>query len=415
MIRTVLDSIALGYQPVWNRARQLAAVRMPMCTLQPDGVDARHLMQVLGDDWPTGAPTLILAPDTPQLLMQALACEPVPNTWIEVPAAPFKTTEGLAWLTLAARRGHQLLRHAALADLRGEIVAPVDVRSLLGFTASEALTALASRQVDGGPPPTVRSPLVPGQLYEGVASRALAEHCLDEAGAWGVLGWPEDDVLHAYRHKPPACDASVIAQVLDALERDGSLDQLERLVRQDPVLAFRLLQYVNSAVFSLRNDIESLRHALMMLGFGKLSQWLTEQRVGAESDPALHPVRYTMVMHARMAQHLLDPGADDTLRAEVYLAAMLSRMDRLMNRHLPELLGKLPLPGRVYDALLRETGPYNAYLDLASAQADPAALARLPAICEQHDMDLESANRALIRMLATSRDQRSATRPLQTH
>lgn len=402
---TVLDSIALGYQPVWNRARQLAAVRLRVHTLHPEAVDAEHLMQTLGDDWPVAAPVLILSLDSPALWQQALACEPVPNTWLEVPGTPFTSPEGLAHLAVASRRGHQLLRHTDLAAVRREIISPLDVRSLLSLSAEEAFEALQARPTEAVPVPPRRSPIVPGQLMEGVASRSLAEHCLDEAGAWGLLGWPDDDVLHAYRHEPMACDADVIAQVRDAIENDASLDHLERYVRQDPVLVYRLLLLVNSAAYGLRHEIDSLRHALMMLGFTALNTWLADQLVDSEADHSLHPVRYAMVMRARLAQHLLDEGSDEPLRAEVFLTALFSQLDRLLHKPHTELLGRLPLPGRVYDALLRETGPYNAYLDVSRAQGDPAQLHQLAAICEHHDVSLEHANRGLIRMLATSRDE----------
>ena len=60
MSSTILDSVALAYQPVWNRRRQLAAVRLSVWPVNPDSVDAAHLMQLLGDDWPVAAPVLIL-------------------------------------------------------------------------------------------------------------------------------------------------------------------------------------------------------------------------------------------------------------------------------------------------------------------------------------------------------------------
>ena len=86
---TVLDSLALGYEPVWNRERQLAAVRLCVHPIHAAAVDAAHLMQALGDDWPESAPVLIISIDSPRLLQQALACAPVHNTWLEVPAALF--------------------------------------------------------------------------------------------------------------------------------------------------------------------------------------------------------------------------------------------------------------------------------------------------------------------------------------
>ena len=176
---TVLDSIALGYQPVWNRARQLAAVRLSVHTVQPEGVDAEHLLQILEEDWPLSAPPLVLAFDQTNLWQQAMTCSPVANTWLQVPGACFTTPDGLAHLSVAARRGHTLLRHAALAEVRGEIIAPLDARSLLSLSAEEALQALQARPTEEQPVPPQRSPIVPGQIYEGVGSRSLADHCLD--------------------------------------------------------------------------------------------------------------------------------------------------------------------------------------------------------------------------------------------
>jgi hypothetical protein len=384
---TVLDSIALGYEPVWNRARELAAVRLGVRAVHPESVDAAHLMQALGDDWPANAPVLILSVDSPRLLQQALACEPVHNTWLEVPANLFEQTETLARLTAGARRGHRLLRRTDIAAVRGQAVAPADARNLLRLGAESVPAGLI------------------GQLVEGVATQTLARQCLDDAGAWGVLGWPEGDVLHAHRHQPLNYDGAVVKQILMAIgDEDCSIEHLERLVRQDPVLVYRILLLVNSAAFGGRHEIGSLRHALMMLGFRELGRWLAEQLPHSEPDRDLHPVRYAMVMRSRLAQHLLATGSEDNLRGEVYTTALLSQLDRLLHQPLGELLNRLPLSGRVFDAVLRHDGPYHPLLDVARALGDPGQLHRLPAVCQRHDISLEHANRALIRMLATSRD-----------
>lgn len=406
MSHTVLDSMAMGYQPVWNRARQLSAVRLEVRTLHPEAVDAAHLMQVLGDDWPESAPVLIVAIQSPTLLRQALGCDPVINTWLEVPALQFEDPEKLNRLALAARRGHKLVRRAPLATLRGARAPQVDVRGLFDLDAEDALAALQA-SADSGIPNRLRrapSPIVPGQMYSGVSSQLLARHCLDEAGAMGILGWPEDDVLHAHRDRAVFCDPGVVSQVQKAIAEDSSLDHLERLVRQDPVLVYRLLMLVNSAAYGLGREIDSLRHAIMMLGFIALSRWLQDMSKDPEPDLDLHPVRYAMVMRSRLAQHLLEHGSENNLRAEVYLTAAFSQLDRLMHKPLGELLGKLPLSGRVFDAALRHDGPYFSLVEVARVQGEPSELHRLAAVCHQHGLSLEHANRSLIRMLATSRD-----------
>lgn len=404
MSHTVLDSVAMAYQPVWNRRRLLAAVRLSVLPVHPESVDAAHLMQILGDDWPVAAPVLILALDSPGLLHQALACPPVPNTWLEVPALLFTHPESLAMLSIAARRGHQLLRRADLAEVRGEFITPLDARSLLTLGAEDALEALQARPTAAVPVPARRTPILPGHLYRNVCNRSLADHCLDEAGAWGLLGWPDEDVLHAWRLQPMGCDAVVIAMIRQAIDSDCSLDQLERFVRQDPVLCYRLLLHINSAAYGGRHEIDSLRHAIMMLGFSALLRWLGDQLAGSDNDAALHPVRYAQVMRSRLAQHLLESGSEEDLRAEVYTTALFAQLDRLLHQPLATLLGRLPLSGRVSDALLHHTGPYFPLIDIARAQGDVEHLHLLPGLCEQHEVSLEHANRSLLRMLSTSRD-----------
>jgi len=399
MSHTVLDSMALGYQPVWNPGRQLAAVRLQVLSVHPEAVNARHLLEALGDDWPAAAPTLILSLGSAQLRRQALACDPAENLWLECPADDFEQPDTQALLATAARRGHRLLRHVDVDRLHPGWVSPLNSRSLVQVDAASSL-ALLQAQARGQSLPL----LMPGHLYAGLGNQQLAAHCLDQAGAWGLLGWPEEDVLQARQSRPQACDIAVIDQILHAVREETSLEHLERLVRQDPVLVYRLLTLVNSAAFNSRREIDSIRHALMMLGFTALSNWLLEQRRRAESDLDLHPVRYAMVMRSRLAQHLLAPGSEDDLRAEVYLSALFAQLDRLMHQPLPDLLGRLPLAGRVLDAALRQSGLYHPLLDLAAAQGDPSRLADLPRLCQEHEFSLEDANRALIRMLATSRD-----------
>lgn len=411
MNHTVLDSVALGYQPVWGRTRQLAAVRLAVLVVNPESVDAEHLWRAIGNVWPVAAPTLILAFDAPELLHQALQEPPLRNTWLEVPHGYFEAPESLALLVQASARGHQLLRAANLAAVRSEVITPLDVRSLLQLSADDALLALRQRN---SVELTLARALLPGQIYAGVASQQLASVCLDQAGAWGLLGWPDEDVLHADRDRPPQCSAAVIDQILAGMQAECSLEHLERLVRQDPVLVYRLLALVNSAAYGLRHEIQSLRHALMMLGFTALARWLREQQAastaaacaanGRNAKDDLHPVRYAMVMRSRLAQHLLESGAEDNLRAEVYLTALFAQLDRLLHQPLGGLIQKLPLSARVFDAVLRDSGPYHPMLDIARAQGNPAELTAVPALCEHHEVSLEHANRSLLRMLATSRD-----------
>lgn len=398
---TVLDSIALAYQCVWGPARQIMALRLHVLTLQREAVSAEHLMRVLGNDWPVAVPALIIAPRSLVLLEQALQLPPLPNTMLEVPASLFASPEGASRLAKAAHQGHRLVRRISASEPAGQAAVPVDTTDLLCLGPQDIERAIqgvadATQQGLGD------GPLTPGSICEGIPSRSLADQALDGAGVAGLAGWPVDDTLKSSGPGPRSCDRRAIRVIRELAARDVPLDRIERQVRQDPVMIHRLLVHVNKGG---RREVDSLRHALMMLGFTALEQWLSDEEGRADSDADLHPVRQEMVMRARLAQHLLDPGSEDNLRAEVFLTAILAGLDRLLGRTLADLLDELPLSDRVRDALLRQSGPYWPLLELSTAQGKPGQLHLLSQVCEGHDTSLEMANRALLRMLATTRSE----------
>jgi c-di-GMP-related signal transduction protein len=199
-------------------------------------------------------------------------------------------------------------------------------------------------------------------------------------------------------------DQRVMVQIMQAIEADVPMLAMERLLVQDPVLVYRILRWVNSAAFGLSHEVESVRHALMMLGYDKLKAWLRDGLPQASTDRSLHPLRHAMLMRSRLMRLLLDPNADEEIKGEVQLTGLFAQLDRLLKEPLPELLNQLPLPARIFSSLVRGDGPYVAYLAVAQAMADPLQPERIAAVCEQGGFSLQEANAAVIELLATARE-----------
>ena len=86
-------------------------------------------------------------------------------------------------------------------------------------------------------------------------------------------------------------------------------------------------------------------------------------------------------MRARLMEHLLDAGDEDTLRREVFLCGMLSQIDGLLGEPLRDALHRLPLSERVNGAILGHSGPYAPFLELASALEYPH-MDKVPALVQ---------------------------------
>ena len=409
MLPSDLDDIAFAFEPVWDRSRRICASRLTIHAVHDKPVDLVRLLGVLTDDFPADAPPLLLTTTSPALLVALLKQAPVRNTWLEVPEFIWAKPEARELLLQARRQGHQLLWSGPLGHFAAYSKKFQGLRGVMDVSVADALQALQADSQGGefsvpGSVDLLESPILAGHLYRGVSSRLLADHCLDKRMAWGLVGWPEDELLSAKALQPVSMDQRVCVQVMQALAAEVTIQQVEALLAQDPVMVYRLLRMVNSAAFGLTHEVESVRHALMMLGYDQLSAWLMGVQKGASADRSLLPLRHAMVMRTRLMRLLLGPNTDDELKGEVLLAGVFSQLDRLLKEPLPELLKQLPLSSRVFNSLVRHDGPYVAYLDTAAAIANPLAVDRIPAVCARSGFTLNEANRAVIELLATARE-----------
>ena len=407
MVQSVLGSLVLGYRPLWNGARRMAGVQLFVEGEAQVAVDALHLLRTIEELWTSSSPPLLLAPRTPQILADWLQHAPPGSPPIEVTDAWLADAALLARARAAQRRGLKLVWSGPLARLPEPEVASLFYTSILMLDPGDAVAALnAGKAAAAKAGASAASPISAGQMYDGVASRALMAHCLDQGNALALAGWPIEDVLYSLRHQPLQAAHEVVLKLLKAIDDEQSIDGQEQILGEDPLLAYRFMTYTNSAALGLRTGVDSLRRGLVMMGYGSISRWLGDQLPNASTEPDLRPVRETMVLRARLAEQLIEAGVGKDLRAEMYLCALFSQLDALLGEPLGTILRRLPLSDRVYDAAVLHTGPYAPSLDMAVAlEGEDSAVVRQ--LCEAHEFDREQLNRNLLHMLRACVVQRS--------
>ena len=279
-------------------------------------------------------------------------------------------------------------------------------KTLRSLSPNEALVSLrvAMRQFPAsqyGGASVLVSPILANQLYEGLASQTLVEHALDQQGAWGVIGWPSEEILHGYRFSKIQPARHILENILQAIDDDESLEQLEHRLGEEPILTYRFLRFVNSAALGLGHPVPSVRHGLMDLGYTKLRAWLEDQIEEASTDPNLEPIRLQQVLRARIMEQITDAGIEDDLRRELFLCGIFSQLDWVVPESLGRSLHRLPLPGRIMSAILAKTGPYSPWLEVATA-LESTSHRLIKNVCKAHQIPLNEVNRALLRALANT-------------
>ena len=187
-----------------------------------------------------------------------------------------------------------------------------------------------------------------------------------------------------------------LLHLMRLVQGDAENAEIAEAMKQDPLLAFRILRYLNSPALGLNHPVDSLAQALIILGRQRLSRWLAVLLFSVrEPDFGDWLLVESALTRGRMMEVLgksLFPGqASDPL----FLTGIFSCLDRLLRRPLADALGDMPLPPGVRDALLTRSGPYAPLLTLAEA-ADAYDLPAMADTAIAAGVDAARVNQALL-------------------
>jgi EAL and modified HD-GYP domain-containing signal transduction protein len=148
-------------------------------------------------------------------------------------------------------------------------------------------------------------------------------------------------------------DSTAALALLAEVQRpDVTLRRMEELVVADPTLAFRLLALVNSSLVGLSSRVESVYHAIVLLGVEKVRQLAILITMASRSKE--HGELLTLAAtRAWMARALV--GTPD-LESSAYTAGLLSLIDVIFATPMADLVAELPLSDAVAEALREGTG-----------------------------------------------------------
>lgn len=229
-------------------------------------------------------------------------------------------------------------KHAALVDVARTV--KLDVRALNRQQLQEHVHTLRQRGV-------------PQLLAEKVETREDFDYCHE-------LGF---DLFQGYFLSKPQIVAGktlpgnrmVALQLLSELQDPQvRVEQLETIVGRDVTLSFKLLQCVNSSAIGLRRKVESIRQAIMLLGFDRL-RMLVSLITLTSFDDTPPSVMTAALVRGKMCE-LLARGLKREDASSFYLVGMFSLLDVLLSRPLAEIINALHLTDEVKTGILDLTG-----------------------------------------------------------
>jgi len=391
----ILGQVALGYSPFIDRKRAVTATRLTVFPLKPDVVlDAAQLLHAVGSVWPADGASVSLNVASEALLRDLLEAQPSTNLMIEIPA--FMVADNSeAILALHKHGSVMLLKGRPLQELPRELL-PCFKYSIIDLSDDR-------RSSEGAHSNAAAATRTIQHVQAGVTSVADMEACFNR-GAAAVLGWPIDDALNASvaSGKPAGqTDLQVIVELINRVDKQEPIERLEATLKRDPSLAFKLMRYINSPAFGLSVEISSFRHAIMMLGYQRLKRWLALLLATASKDTNLKPVMFAAVRRGLLMEELARSSGDEEMRNEMFICGVFSLLDRMFRQPFSELMRTIPVPERVYQALVDGSGPYHPYFELVRA-VEAESLFDFRAAADNLMMSVSEINRAELRALTAA-------------
>jgi c-di-GMP phosphodiesterase len=137
--------------------------------------------------------------------------------------------------------------------------------------------------------------------------------------------------------------------------QDPSVDlaALDRIISTDVALSYRLLRYINSAYFSLRQPVSTVMQAVALLGIDSVRSWTT-MMILAQIGGKPRELFITALVRARFCQLTGQNG--DKAGAELFALGLFSVIDALTDRPMASVVSSLPFPQEMRDALVNRTG-----------------------------------------------------------
>ena len=154
----------------------------------------------------------------------------------------------------------------------------------------------------------------------------------------------------------------------EASSEEMDFERLERIVKTDVSLSYKLLRYINAVSFGWKQRITSVRHALSLLGQEQVRRWALMVALSSMAERRPQELAVMAAVRARLCEGLFTLGPRGSDRAlDGFMLGMFSLMDAILELPMEQAVEGVPVADDVRGALLGEANHARDVLDAVIA------------------------------------------------
>ena len=162
-----------------------------------------------------------------------------------------------------------------------------------------------------------------------------------------------------------------LLKLLTLVMGDSEIEEIEKEFKHQPGLSYNLMRMVNSVANGLPQKINSIKHAIMILGRKQLQRWIQLLLYSAnQSDDSMsNALMQTAATRGKLMEliAIAERPHDKNHHERAFMVGILSLLDTLIGIDMQQIVDKLGIPDDMSQALLTRDGRLGLELKLIEA------------------------------------------------
>lgn len=175
---------------------------------------------------------------------------------------------------------------------------------------------------------------------------------------------------------------SLLRILAEVNKSDFVFDEIEKIISTDLAVSYKLLRYINSPYFRGRNEIRSIREALIYLGEEKIRRFISLVALSIISTEKPSELIRNACIRARFCEKLGSAGTTAIEPGTLFTLGMFSNIDAIMDQSMAEIMESLPLSEDIIAALVDSRGFLFDFLALVISY-EKGEWSEIPALADK--------------------------------
>ena len=139
--------------------------------------------------------------------------------------------------------------------------------------------------------------------------------------------------------------------------------EIEKIIKPDVSLSFKLLKFINSAAIGFRTPIQSIKQAIVLMGLNEFKKWVTIVALTGMGDDKPEELLVNPITRARFCELMAEPFRLEGRGPELFLMGLFSMIDALLDQPMAKVLDQLPVSEDIKVALLGKSSSFRDVYD----------------------------------------------------